>query len=246
LRNHQRLTFSTPYYYDSPKKIYSKEIINIIKTQSDNLVTEIVKLSPELNKSWLDLGCGYGKLIPIIKKYNPKKYLGLDVEIIQLVKAQQYTDVNQDVYTFNPCNLDKVWNDTPNKWNSQTTKIKYDYIIANFSLMHFCTDAFWLQLNEIVHTDTIFIFNLVALHDDIDNIDNEWMLQNSYLKIKDNKTIYKFEWIHNEEKTEPYISEEEINEYIKKYNWKVLNNHRFNSKHSLVNFYKWWILTKKY
>ena len=231
------------YYYDSPKKIISNELIKIIKTQYDNLISEIVKLSPELNKSWLDLGCGKGKLIPIIKKYNPTKYLGMDADIKQLVKALHYTDVNQDVYTFNPCNLDKVWNDTPIKWNSQTTKIKYDYIIANFSLMHFCTDAFWLQLNEIVHSKTIFMFNLVALPE---NTENEWMLQNSYLKIKDNKTIYKFEWIHDEEKTEPYISDEEINEYIKKYNWTVLNNHQFNSKHSLVNFYKWWILTKKY
>ena len=127
------------YYYDSPKKIISNELIKIIKTQYDNLISEIVKLSPELNKSWLDLGCGKGKLIPIIKKYNPTKYLGMDADIKQLVKALHYTDVNQDVYTFNPCNLDKVWNDTPIKWNSQTTKIKYDYIIANFSLMHFCT-----------------------------------------------------------------------------------------------------------
>jgi len=65
---------------------------------------------------------------------------------------------------------------------------------------------------------TLFIFNLVALPNDTDNIDNEWMLQNSYLKIKDNKTIYKFEWIHNEKKTEPYISEEKINKYRRVYN----------------------------
>ena len=140
----------------------------------------------------------------------------MDAVINQLVKALQYTDINQDIYTFNPCNLDKVWNDTSNKWNSQT-KIKYDYIIAIFSLMHFCTDAFQLQLNEFVHYD---------------DTNNEWILHDSYLQIKDNKTVYKFEWIHNE--------------YIKKYNWTVLNNYQFNSKHSLVNFYKWWILTKKY
>jgi 2-polyprenyl-3-methyl-5-hydroxy-6-metoxy-1,4-benzoquinol methylase len=228
------------YYYDSSKKITLQEIINTIKTQYDNLVTEIVNVSPELNKSWLDLGCGYGKLIPIIKKYNPKKYLGMDADINQLIKALQYTDINPDIYTFNPCNLDKYWNDTLIKWNSLNKKIKYDYIIANFSLMHFCTDAFWLQLNEIVHSETIFIFNLVALPD---NTENEWKLHNSYLKIKDNKTIYKFEWIHDEEKIEPFISDKEINEYIKKYNWKVLKNHSFNSKHSLVNFYKWWVLS---
>jgi 2-polyprenyl-3-methyl-5-hydroxy-6-metoxy-1,4-benzoquinol methylase len=228
------------YYYDSSKKITLQEIINTIKTQYDNLVTEIVNVSPELNKLWLDLGCGYGKLIPIIKKYNPKKYLGMDADINQLIRALQYTDINPDIYTFNPCNLDKYWNDTLIKWNSLNKKIKYDYIIANFSLMHFCTDAFWLQLNEIVHSETIFIFNLVALPD---NTENEWKLHNSYLKIKDNKTIYKFEWIHDEEKIEPFISDKEINEYIKKYNWKVLKNHSFNSKHSLVNFYKWWVLS---
>jgi hypothetical protein len=228
-------------YYDSPKKISSKEIINIIKTQTDNLVSEIVNIAPELNKSWLDLGCGKGKLIPIIKKYNPKKYLGMDADVNQLFKALHYTEAKQDIYTFNPCNLDKNWNDTPMKWNNHYNKIKYDYIIANFSLMHFCTDSFWIQLNEIVHSETIFVFNLVALSNDTEN---EWREANSYLKIKDSKTFYKFEWIHDEEKTEPYISDKEINDYIKKYNWKVLNKRSFNSKHSLVNFYKWWILSK--
>ena len=236
------LNQSKSYYYDSPKKITSQSIIDTIKTQSDNFISEIKNLVPELNKSWLDLGCGRGKLIPIIKNYNPKKYLGIDADINQLIKALHYNDINQEIYTFNPCNLDKNWNDTPIKWNNQNNIIKYDYIIANFSLMHFCTDDFWTQLNKIIHSETIFLFNLVSIPDNTLVQNSEWSESNSYLKIRDNQTIYKFEWIHDDEKIEPYISDEKITEYCRKYNWKVVNNYSLNSKHQLINFYKWWII----
>lgn len=236
----QDINHMETFYYDSPKKITSQTLINTIKSQVDNLTTQITTLEPEINKSWLDLGCGRGKLIPIIKKYNPKHYLGLDVDVKQLIKGIQYHDENQDTYVFNPCNLSGNWENSSIKWHQINTNIKYDYIVANFALMHFCNDSFWSQLNEIVHPETKFIFNIVSPPDGIDN----WSESESYLRIERDKTIYKFEWTHDEEKNEPYISEQQMNDIIKKYNWKVMNKQSINSKYQLINFYKWWIIKK--
>jgi 2-polyprenyl-3-methyl-5-hydroxy-6-metoxy-1,4-benzoquinol methylase len=191
-----------------------------------------------MNQNWLDLGCGKGKLIPFIKKYNPKSYLGLDVDVRCLVKSLKYYDDNQDVYLFNPCDLANNWKDTIGQWFSfYDYNIKYDYVIANFSLMHFFTDSFWEQLEQLVNIGTKFIFNLVSQI-------SEWNELNSFLKINGEQVIYKFEWVHDTIKTEPFISEEKLMKQLEKSKWKVINKYSVNSKYELNNFYTWWIIEK--
>ena len=228
------------YYYDSAKRITSSSLINTINTQVENLSNQITAMKPEFNKSWLDLGCGKGKLIPLIKKFNPKKYLGLDVDVKQLIKGIQFHDENQDVYVFTPCNLSGNWTNTPIKWHQINKSIKYDYIIANFALMHFCTDEFWSQLNDITHENTKFVFNVVCPPTDTDS----WSESESYLRVEGNQTIYKFEWAHDEEKSEPFINDNELEEIVKKNGWNVQGKRTMGSKHKLINFYKWWIISK--
>ena len=43
-----------------------------INEQNNILIHNINLLKPEFNSSFLDLGCGSGKLIQFIEKYNPK------------------------------------------------------------------------------------------------------------------------------------------------------------------------------
>jgi SAM-dependent methyltransferase/cell fate (sporulation/competence/biofilm development) regulator YmcA (YheA/YmcA/DUF963 family) len=228
------------YYYNTNKSLKSIKLIQTIQAQNNLLEQKINMLNPSFNKKWLDLGCGRGKLIELIKKYNPQSYLGLDADIKQLVRALNIYDENQNIYQFNPCNLSTNWKTTKNKWFSFDNKIKYDYVIANFSLMHFCTEEFWSQLNEIVHEETKFIFNFVKPTDS-----TEWYESNSFLKVQDNFVSYKFEWTHTEVKKEPLISEELITNYLNKFNWKVIDSNQIISTHSLLNFYSWWIVQHK-
>lgn len=227
------------FYYETNKKISSRKLIEIITTQNDLLQQKINELEPSVNKNWLDLGCGKGKLIQLIKKFNPRKYLGVDADVKQLIRALKYHDENQNVYQFTPCNLANNWSETTYKWQSVNTNIKYDYIIANFSIMHFFTEDFWTQLNEIVHDETKFLFNIVNV-----SYDTRWQESESFLEVIDNVTNYKFEWTHNQVKTEPYIKELKIKETIEKYGWKILKEQNINSKYQLVNMYKWLIIQK--
>jgi ubiquinone/menaquinone biosynthesis C-methylase UbiE len=233
----------TNYYYNQRNKIMSKSLINMINYQNTILSDYITLLNPNINSNWLDLGCGHGKLIPIIKKYNPKQYLGIDIDITQLIRGINQYDENQNNIKFNPCDLANNWTNTVNKWYSIDFNIKYDYVVANFSLMHFCTDDFWIELEKITCSNTKFLFNIVC-PESIN--DNSWIESNSFLNIDytTKQTIYKFEWTHTEEKTERFISYEEINNIINKYGWKIIHKENPTTKFKLINFYKWFIIEK--
>jgi SAM-dependent methyltransferase len=211
----------------------------MINSQRDAISEQIFLIKPRVDHNWLDLGCGKGKIIPFIKKYNPKSYLGLDVDVSCLVKCLKFHDEDQDVFIFNKCNLANNWDDTNGQWFSNT-KIKYDYIIANFSLMHFFTDLFWEQLDQYVSIGTKFIFNLVSKS----SISDEWSESNSFLKIVNDQVIYKFEWIHDQIKIEPFISEDRVIKQLEKSNWKVVSKKIGDSKHELSKFYTWWVIEK--
>ncbi len=235
----QDLSTPVEYYYGEKKKIQSKSLIETIKMQNDLLEQKIGLLEPSVNKNWLDLGCGKGKLIQYIKHYNPKRYLGLDIDTKQLVQALKYHDENQNVYNFSPCNLAGDWTKTNYIWQSINKNIKYDYVVANFALMHFFTDEFWNQLNDIVHDETKFLFNVVNVRNE-----NKWSDSESFLEVVDGITKYKFEWTHGEVKSEPYISQDQIQETIKKHGWKILNTQDMNSKYPLINMYRWMVIQK--
>ena len=227
-------------YYESPKKIYSKKLISTINCQRDILYEQITKLKPLMNQKWLDLGCGRGNLIPIIENYNPQQYLGLDIDIKCLIKSLKYHDENQDIYLFNPCDISKDWKESPSQWYSfYDYDIKYDYVIANFSIMHFFTDLFWKQLDNIVSTGTKFLFNVVSKHEII-----EWNESKSFLKIYEDDVIYNFEWVHDSPRKESFISEDKIIKQIGKSKWKVLDKCIPNSKYDLCKLYTWWIIEK--
>jgi hypothetical protein len=230
------------YYYTNK---HNNTLNNKIKKELDNqpniLIQHLNILNPDIHKYWLDLGCGKGKLIKHIKKYIPYYYKGLDIDVKQLNIALKYYDENEIIYNFNVCDLNLLWKDNKISWWSLDNKIKYDYIIANFSIMHFFCDNFWNQLNYIINIGTKFMFNIVSNFSD----DNIWECNNSYLKIINNQVIYKFEWISDEIKIEQFINEDIIKKYIKKFNWNIIYNNKIEyNKLELHNIYSWWIIEK--
>jgi hypothetical protein len=237
-----RITESTQSYYEkhSNSKLKIPKLISTIRCQKELLIEHINKLEPSINKNWLDLGCGKGKLVSLIKQYNPKHYLGLDNDVKQLIKALKYHNINNNII-FNPCDLSNISNiSNKNKWYSITDRIKYDYVVANFSLMHFFNDDFWTYLNTITQSKTKFIFNLVSPPSDT----NKWTESNSFLNIEHTNVSYKFEWVHDTIKSEPFISHDMLNKFIQKYNWKIICQTIPNTTFELVNFYNWWLLER--
>jgi len=225
--------FSENYYESTDYHNINIKLVKQLKVQSDLLETNIMNMNPSYNSRWLDLGCGSGKLINIIKKYSPKYYLGLDIDIKQLVRALKYHD---SVYHFNPTNLSTNWG-SDIKWYTIQRDI-YDYVIANFSMMHFMTNNFWQELNKYVKSGTKLLFNLV-------NMNASWQHNTSYLMTDMVNTKYKFEWVHMSEKTEPFIKEEEVMSYLERYNWFVLNKLVIDKPNDIAGQYSWWLVQYK-
>lgn len=237
------LCLDTIYYGKQKNMILNKKLSNMIHHNTTILEKQLILLSPNINRNWLDLGCGSGKLVKLIKRYDPKYYVGLDSDINKLVSALKYHDMVQDNYIFNSCDLMKNWNAHTNLWYSMDKILdkKFDYIVANFSLMHFCCDMFWEQLNNIVHENTLFLFNLVRTN----NNNFEWSESKSFLKVNNNITQYFFEWTHDNIMEEPYINHTMLQEYLKKYNWSIKSKYVSEENVSEGNIpYDWFIIMK--
>jgi 2-polyprenyl-3-methyl-5-hydroxy-6-metoxy-1,4-benzoquinol methylase len=114
----------------------------------------------------------------------------------------------------------------------------FDYVVANFSIMHFMTNDFWQELTKYVKSGTKLLFNLV-------NKNASWQHNNSYLMTDMEQTRYKFEWVHTTEKTEPFIKEEEVMYYLEQYNWFVLNKIVIDKPNDIAGQYSWWLVQYK-
>ena len=145
------------FNFEIKNNIICNKLINIFKNHTKILNNMINDINPKLNSNWLDLGCGKCKLYKYINKYYPKKYLGIDCDTNILTKSIDLKNLIFDIY---PCDLSDKW-DKQNLWNNFNWNIKYNYIIANFSLMYYCNDIFWEQLNKITISGSKFIFNIV-------------------------------------------------------------------------------------
>jgi SAM-dependent methyltransferase len=234
------LELDTFYYGETKHIITNTKLKQFLSNNINILEDQLLLLRPEYNKKWLDLGCGSGKLVNMIKKYNPSYYVGLDSDVKQLTCALKYHDMMQDNYIFNPCNLTKQWDKNEITWYDMNIIMnkKFDYIVANFSLMHFCCDIFWSELNKNVNIGTQFMFNLVS----IDNMNIDWSESKSFLKKNNDIISYYFEWTHDKIMEEKFITYNMLQEYLSKYNWTIKS--KYNPKGEYVNLYTWIIAEK--
>ena len=230
---------TSPYYQVSNVKLDSVYIKELEK-QTNILSEQIKKLSPELNKSWLDLGCGKGKLINETKKYSPKIYVGLDIDSHMLLENIQTMDENEHI-NLSPCDLRQNWFENSKWFNIKN--MKFEYIVLNFSIMHlFDSEQFWKCLKEVTKSDTKILFNVVA-----DKVKTqEFKLKDAYMRYQDGNIYYSFPWAHKTEITEHFIERKQIEE-------KVRNNGLLidtitnpsdikNECDNLSSYYDWYIL----
>jgi SAM-dependent methyltransferase len=217
------------YYYFNKNVSMNKKDIKSINSNNNFLLNIISDLELNNNLNWLDLGCGKGKYIEHIKKYNPKKYLGMDADIMCLLKG--YNKYNSEpIYNFYQCDLGKEWHETKYNYFTFDWQQKYDIVLCNFSIMHFNTELFWNQLNLITKPNSIMIVNIVKPNKEFKN-------GNSYLKSFENECKYYFDWVHETEQTESLVNFNNIN------NWKIIKTFD-NNFDDLTKCYKWYILQR--
>ena len=224
-------------YYQLSNVKLNKKIINLLEQQTIVLEREVNKLNPENGKNWLDLGCGKGKLIHYIKKYNPKKYLGLDIDTNLLLNNLYLTDEN-DWISFNPCDISKPWTEQSVWFN--LTNYKFDYIVMNFTIMHFFfSDEFWKDLVSVCKPNTKILLNIVS-----ENIkENELKFREIFMIFEKNKIKYFFPWSHKTEVEEDFISNFQLKYKLEENNFKIVDITNYDNN-ALTKMYDWYQIIK--
>lgn len=245
------------YYYQSNKATNkSNEWNDIKKIQNDKLCYLLKLMIPDKDKNWLDLGCGSCRLLKYIRKFSISGYLGIDIDLDQIVIGQNIIDskifipnrdkIDDDKVRISNGNLkDEDWSkftwDLINE-NNKLVKKKFDYVVSNFSISHFISDNFWKNLNKLTNKNCKFMFNCVNVK--IESV--EWRLKDYYMRYDNstNKIIMKFP-THDEEVEELYLSEYTIRNYIDKYGWEVIHKSESKFGTDLSTYYDWYIIEKK-
>ncbi len=222
-------------YYQKSDIIYDNKVKKILEQNKTIFNNYIRSIKPLPNKYWLDLGCGKCKFYNTIKNYNPKRYVGIDYDIKSLIKAYK-TYHTEDDFEIHNCDLNNEWTNYGLKLFEFDYNIKFDYIICNFSLMHFSSDKFWEQLNKISKPGTQFIFNVTK-----SNVN--WEMNKSYLKSNNTQTEIFLEWIHKTPVKENILSSEYIINLTEKYKWKIIKTDK-NTSNNLISCYDWYFLEK--
>ena len=226
-------------YYHTKKPKFNKQYLKELILQTNILKQQLNKINPENHMNWLDLGCGKGKLINYIKKYNPKKYVGLDLDKKILLNKIHLID-NEEWVHFNPCDLNKNWYDNI-EWYS-IKNMKFDYVVLNFSIMHlFDSNDFWTQLNEVCKPTTKILFNVVSNN----IINNPFNYLDAYMNYNEqnNKINYYFPWSQSHEISENFISMDLIQKTIQKYDF-VIDSVFNTGGNNLASKYDWYIINK--
>jgi SAM-dependent methyltransferase len=228
------------YEYDNIyHNMHSNNIINIewkkvIECNNKIINNMINKLNIKETDNILDCGCGSGRIISYLKKFN--SYVGVDMDIKMIGHAinniRRNNNINNKI-NFMYCDLNNEW---PLILNN-----KFDIIIIISSIMHFCSDIFWTKLNNISKKTTKLLINVVDINN---NKRYEFKINDeiNFIERKEDKIYYKYP-IHNSIKEEPYI---DINIYLNKYGWNIIDTFQPNDNNynNITQFYKWYHINK--
>lgn len=221
-----------PYIYNQLNKYINCDTIwNKIIEANNNVITKFINMNS--NDTILDLGCGKGKILKFVKNYN--KYYGMDYDMNSISRANILYNSPKNI--FNYINLAGEWNKTENKLYQIDHNIKYNTIYCINSLMHFCTELFWEQLDKMVMIGTKLNFNIVN-----NSLESYYFDTKSYIVRNNDMVKYFFEYIHINEMSEQFINKEMLQYYLDKYNWKI--EYVYTSDKELLRYYDWYCVVK--
>ncbi len=226
--------YNIKYEYKHPKIYHNNDNhINFIwKKVIDDNNNILQKMLTKINalhiiNNVLDCGCGPGRTLKYLNKFN--KYIGVDIDMNMLGSGINKYNYNNNI-NFMYCDLNQKW-----PLILTNSLKKFNFIICLSSIMHFMTDNFWNNLNNITDKSTKMLINIVEMPD---NFKYEIDTNNHFIERKQNKIYYKFP-IHNSIMEENYI---DIND-IKKYGWNIMETFK-PDYNNLTQYYRWYILIK--
>jgi ubiquinone/menaquinone biosynthesis C-methylase UbiE len=224
-------------YYSNYCPNYLK---NILKDGKDDLIHMIEQMKLNKSNTYLDLGCGKGRLIDLIAMYLPKYYIGFDIDSNIINKVKQY----YPQHDFRQCDLGSnvahpyEFNDIP---IFESDNI---FIINSFAYSHKneTTINNWINaINKYSKCGTKLLINYINK----DAFEDTYSFKNNYVKkINDNLLKIYFEWSHNEPIEEPLLDKSKVINLMNENGW-TLNMEYIPKSSTLNSLFVWQIFSKK-
>ena len=213
------------YYQKSQKPSISN--LSVIRRQSKRF-DSIIRKYNIINKSWLDLGCGKGKILKSLK--NMMIYFGIDND-------RQIISRNRCNFSENKRVIFKSADVANDKMDTVIPPLKFDYIVMNHSINHFYGENLLKLLNDSTKLGSIIIFNITN-----SNLKNKRInIENGFIENKEGITNYKFPWAHDKIVTEKYITEERLKKDLN--NFKIIEEKVYQNT-EFESLYTWYVMKK--
>jgi SAM-dependent methyltransferase len=239
--------YNTEYKYEYPRIYNTKDNCNnslwknIIDDNNKILKIMLNKINAlHIINNVLDCGCGSGRTIKYLNKVN--KYIGVDIDMNMLGHGINKYSNNMQSINFMYCDLNKDWPKI-----LKNSLIKFDFIICLSSIMHFMTDNFWNNLNNVVDKSSKMLINIVEIEDQF-----RYEFDEYFIERKKNKIYYKFP-IHESIMEEEYVDINNLKHTINKYGWNIIETFKKDksdesdsnySNNNLTQYYRWYLINK--
>lgn len=221
------------YYTHDDVQINDPIIINILELKK-KIIIHLLSSFDLSKKNILDIGCGKGSLIPIIKVNNYSTYYGIDIDPICLSISEYKFNNNKNTF---------IWN---NFMSTELTKL-FDTVFLINSIHYFLDDlnSFFTKLVNSIHNNS----SVIILFLDSEKIQDFNYLDQIIIKNISHDTYhFKYPWISNTF-VEKIINMSCLIRYMEKYNlnYKILQCNA-TSENNFINtflgFHSLLVLTK--
>lgn len=128
----------------------------------------------------------------IEKEYEIIKYMLTQIPIKNKLKWLEIGDKDKNIETYINKFEPEIYIEIDNYNNLD--KIKFDYVISNYTLSYNNNNNFWENLNNIVDIGTIFIFNIKEENVDIYINKYKWKIIRKYTFTTENENINLYTW----------------------------------------------------
>tara|TARA_B110000977_G_scaffold198834_1_gene284643 strand:- start:2171 stop:4930 length:2760 start_codon:yes stop_codon:yes gene_type:complete len=215
----------TNYYQKNSMPSLSN--LKIIKRQNLRF-TKLIDKFYRPKKTWLDLGCGKGKLLHQLNDIII--YFGIDNDNYIVTNNKQKFKKNKRA-------IFKTVDINDEDLSTVLPPIKFNYIVMNHSINHFYSKELVNFINKVTEVGSYIIFN--TTNEKIEN--TKVLIDNGYICNDGIRTKYLFPWTHRVEVSEKYTKLNDILSNFDKFN--LIENERYIDT-PFESIYSWIVLKR--
>ena len=200
-------------YYDDKKELDENDWMNVVISKK-KIKKFLLELNLDKRKGVLDLGCGKGDLVNVLKDFG--SYTLVDVDTSNVRERNRLKNV--DVMSMNLCvsEIDRKYGD----------KI---WVMIN-SLWYF-SDNVLKEIEKVKPKELVF---------NVHSKNVKWDSKKSYMRKFGDDIFYFYDWCHNEEHSEKYLNIDMISGKLKVMGYRMAKSKIFQSKNNLWSNFEYY------